>query len=728
MQRRKKTQEQIRIEEALKAFKRGWVLTPLRGKKPILKAWQKQDPPDLETVKKWARKGNIGLRTGEVSGVVVIDDDTADGSGAKTLGLPKTTTVVTGSERRHYYFKPPAKQLKNWVGKLAKDVDIRCDGGQVVFPGSLHPETGEPYYWAPGLSPEDAPLAMFPAHLVIRNTKKGRPRAAKRPRAARTQPSHSDMRRAEIMLRESCETIRLAANGERNDTLNREMFRLGGIVRVGLLDRCEVENQARKAAEDAGLEEDEIPKTIQSGLTAGMEENDSNVHDLLYAREGRLLKHLTDTGNAERLVELHGDNLRYCSAWKKWLAWDGRRWKPVSDNLVLSKTKDLIHQLYAESKECDDADSSRAIKVWAKRTESSTQRRAIIKLAQCEKGISIRLDELDCQPFALNCQNGTLQLESGKLGAHRREDYLTKIVDVDYVPEAKCSHWEAFLQRVLPNAQVRRYIQRAIGYSLSGDVSEQVFFLCYGEGANGKSTLFGTLTSVLGKDFAIQMAPEVLLAKRQRNHPTEQADLFGKRMALTGEIGQNVQLDEPLVKQLTGGDSIRARRMREDFWEFKPTHHLWLSTNQLPKIQGTDEAIWRRVVVIRFPVEIPNKERDRKLVDKLSLEREGILAWAVKGFKDWQARGLCEPTPVQQETKAYRFERDVLARFLMECVVDKKGAGIGATKLHDSYRVWCEDHDEDPMTQREFGKRLGQAGYKKKKSDGRMIYQNLTLN
>jgi len=276
----------LRVTEARKAHERGWALTPLRGKKPIHKDWTKAPRPTLAQVEAWAREGNIGLRTGQASGVVVVDDDTLDGSGAAALNLPVTPTVRTGSGKRHYYFKAPAESIKNSAGKLAGHVDVRGDGGQVVYPRSIHPETGKPYEWAPGLSPDDVPLAEFPREIVERLASKRSKKAT--PHNALLTDEQIERLRAYATggLEKAAERIAATPEGSRNDRLNREAFTFGGFVAAGLVAREEVVRALAEAAVRAGLSDDEASKTIEGGIAAG-EANPIDPHDLLRRLESR---------------------------------------------------------------------------------------------------------------------------------------------------------------------------------------------------------------------------------------------------------------------------------------------------------------------------------------------------------------------------------------------------------------------------------------------------------
>jgi P4 family phage/plasmid primase-like protien len=431
--------------------------------------------------------------------------------------------------------------------------------------------------------------------------------------------------------------------------------------------------------------------------------------ELVQHREFRL----TDTGNAERLAARFGRDLRYCYKWGTWLIWDGARWKVDEGGEVARMVKDTVRWIYAEAKAILDEEHRKAVAKHALKSEGAQQRANMLKLAQSEPDIPINSDQLDAQPWLFNCTNGTLDLRTGKLRGYLRKDYLTKRLDVAYDPRMPCPGWEAFLDRILASRrELIHFVQKAIGYSLTGNTQEQCFFILYGTGANGKSTLLDTLLALLGS-YAKQAAPDVLLSKSIDRHPTELADLMGARLVTAIETGEGRRLAENLVKQMTGGDRIKARFMRQDFFEFSPTFKLFLATNHKPQIRGTDYAIWRRIRLIPFTVTIPEEERDPTLLEKLRTELPGILAWAVRGCLAWQREGLKPPAEVTHATEVYRAEMDVLAAFLIDCCVVHRNARVKASELYHIYTQWCEDNGEQTENQRSFGMRLSERGFER---------------
>ena len=459
---------------------------------------------------------------------------------------------------------------------------------------------------------------------------------------------------------------------------------------------------------------------------AGVETHGNVAH--LPQRSGSAVN-LTDLGNAERLVEKHGADLRYCYAWEKWLVWDGRLWKVDDTGEVERKAKETVRAIYAEAAHAEGGDTRKALANHAKSSEARSRIEAMISLARSEPGIAVTPEELDADPWALNVFNGTVDLRSGELREHRREDLITKIAPVEYHPDATAPAWKAFLERVLPSEELCAFVQRASGYSATGDTSEQCLFINHGTGANGKSTYQEAISAALG-DYAMRAPTEMLLAKRSGGVPNDVARLKGARCVSASETEEGRRLAESLVKDLTGQDTITARFMRAEFFDFKPTHKLWLSTNHKPEIRGTDTAIWRRIRLVPWSVTIPPTEQNKKLPATLRHELPGILAWIVRGCLEWQRRGLQAPDEVRKATGAYRAEMDVLAGFVAECCEVSEHQRAYARELYAAYKRWCDETGERIESQKKFGGRLKERGFLNDRDSktGRSMWSGLALN
>jgi P4 family phage/plasmid primase-like protien len=416
---------------------------------------------------------------------------------------------------------------------------------------------------------------------------------------------------------------------------------------------------------------------------------------------------LTDLGNAERFVRDHGASVRYCYPWGKWLVWAGSRWRRDEAGQVHRLAKETVRSIYREASSAEDEDRRKALAKHAAASESEAKIRAMLELSKSELPISP--DELDADPWLFNTPNGTVDLRLGTLREHRREDLLTKMAGSEYRPDAAAPEWAAFLERVLPGDQLRAFVQRAAGYSATGDTSEQCMFIDHGSGANGKSTFQEALAAALG-DYAMRAPTEMLMAKRAGGVPNDVARLKGARFVAASETEEGRRLAESLVKDLTGQDTISARFMRAEWFDFRPTHKLWLSTNHKPEIRGTDPAIWRRIRLVPWSVAIPPAEQDRKLLEKLRRELSGVLTWIVRGCLEWQREGLKAPDDVRRATAAYRTEMDVLGAFLQECCIVDPDSNVAAKDLYAAYKLWCQENGERAETQRRVGARLTERG------------------
>jgi putative DNA primase/helicase len=314
----------------------------------------------------------------------------------------------------------------------------------------------------------------------------------------------------------------------------------------------------------------------------------------------------------------------------------------------------------------------------------------VLFLARSEPGIAINFLALDDRPMLFNCLNGTLDLESGTLRPHDPNDLVTRCAPVVFDPSAQCPLWIKFLIEIFGgDSELVDYIQRGLGYSMTGLIREAVLFFLFGTGRNGKGVFVSLIETLLG-DYAATMRSEFFMVAKGQEHPTEVGDLFGKRFASASEVEQGRRLAESRVKWLTGGDKLKARRMREDFWYFDATHKLWLSGNHKPRISGTDPAIWERIHLINFNQQYlaDDPRTDPALKDKLKAELGGILNWCLAGCFSWQRGGLCPPSVVTSATKTYREAEDVLGSFISECCELGEDLEVTAGTLHAKYKEW----------------------------------------
>lgn len=439
---------------------------------------------------------------------------------------------------------------------------------------------------------------------------------------------------------------------------------------------------------------------------------------------------LTQFGNAERFVDQHGRDLRYCHDWKEFLYWNGSCWTRDTTAHVHRLGVKTIRSMYREASEIDDDKERKMLAKWALQCETERHLNGMINLARHHSKLTVEAAQLDADPWLLNCANGVIDLRTGVLKHHHCDYLLMKRSAIKYDPDAACPVWEKFLNRIFAgDVELIHYIQKSVGYTLTGIISEQKFFFAYGTGANGKSTFFNVLMKLLG-DFALKTPTRTLMSRKEGdNSPTNDlARLRGQRLAVAAELEDGHRLSESVIKDLTGDDIITARYLYSEWFEFRPTHKVWMYGNHKPIIRGTDPGIWRRPQLIPFKVQIPDGEKDRKLGDKLAAELPGILAWAVRGCLLWQQEGLEPPAAVRDATQEYRAEMDVMGLFVADRCVIAPSAWATAGDLYDCYKEWCEETGEYQVSQRRFGMWLRDRGYERERGpNGRWRWRGIGI-
>jgi putative DNA primase/helicase len=409
----------------------------------------------------------------------------------------------------------------------------------------------------------------------------------------------------------------------------------------------------------------------------------------------------TDIGNADRLIDRHGEKIRYVPAWGRWTVWHPSegRWLRDESGWVAELAKETVNWSFANAEDSDD-------RKFAYTSASKEKRNSAISTAQSDRRVVVKASDFDAQPWFLSVLNGVVNLKTGKLIEANPDHLLTRQCPVEFDAEAEAPRWDQFLAEVAPDDELRAFLQRAVGYALTGDVREQKLFYLHGGGRNGKSTFIEIIQELLG-DHAIQ-APEGLLeATKNDKHLAEVARLHGSRLVVASELRKGKQIAEERVKQLTGGDRITARFLYKEFFEFAPTFKIWVASNYKPTVAGTDDGIWRRFALIPFEQKFEGINDDKGLKGKLLAELPGILAWAVRGCAAWQATGLAVPKIVQASTQSHRAESDPFGQFLSErCDLTSQSAWTRSGEITDCQRRWARVNGEPQMSSREVGKRL----------------------
>ncbi|MEU0150898.1 DNA primase family protein [Micromonospora fulviviridis] len=426
---------------------------------------------------------------------------------------------------------------------------------------------------------------------------------------------------------------------------------------------------------------------------------------------------------AERLVAAYGDRLRYAHG-LGWHIWDGARWAPDRDGAPQRAVWAVLrHALINEVPYLTEPARSQLV-ADVRRCETAAGVDGVLRIAANLRPVAVAAVQLDADPWLFNLPNGTLDLRTGELRAHDPADLITRVAGCGYEPHAAGPVFDRFLAEVLPDPDVRAFVQRLLGSAMFGQVRDHVLPILTGTGCNGKSTLVELVRDVFG-DYGIAAEPE-LLVERRGAHPTGQADLLGIRLATTTETDEGRRLAAATVKRLTGGDKIRARRMARDFFEFRPSHTIIMVTNDLPKVQGDDPAIWRRIMVVPFDVVITAV--DPELPDRLRLEMPAVLAWLLDGYRAWQAAGgLRPPATVLGTTQAYREASDPIGRFLEGRTRSAPGALVPARTMYNAWVAWCQANGEQAGSEVSFAAYMGRRGITKQRTRSGNKYVGVEL-
>jgi putative DNA primase/helicase len=723
--------EESVAEDALSYAALGWKVFPLHsvrdgtctcsnptctnpGKHPRTVHGLKDATTDPEQIRSWWEQwpdANVGIATGVESGLVVVDIDPRHAGTLEALGdyLP-TYTVRSGGNGWHLYFRYPDGMTirNNASGKLGQGIDIRGNSGYVVAPPSVH-ASGERYTWL-----ETGEIADLPEHLVAR-LQSTQPTANKH-REESTDPVTSE--RGRQWLERAVQRVCESGQG-RNDT--------------GFWLACQLRDAGIQQAEAEGLMAVYTDEVADAGDHTYTREEALASLSQAYGAEARepALRHpmvatpcpekeFTDAGNADRLARDYGDRIKYVREWG-WLAYEDGRWVRHAEGAVMRYAEACINDMLQEAARSMDRARRDDLLDHARRSFSQQRLRAMVELAKYRVGIEAHTDEFDTDPWLLNVQNGTVDLHTGTLRPYDPADRITKIVNVVYDPAAKAPRWEQFVREIfLDDENLVSYVQRAIGYSLTGSTQEQVFFLCYGAGANGKSTLLGVIAHILG-DYAKPLKADALLSSPYRNGSSadpEIAALVGSRFVSAQEPGGGA-FDAAKLKELTGGDAMQVRELHQMPFTFTPHFKLWLSTNELPDVKDTTTGIWRRIRQIPFNARFETKG-DPDLPAKLRAEAEGILAWMVAGAVAWAQQGLGEAQAVQEATREYREAEDPYLEFFQEVLVQAEVTEkVEGTEAYEAFQDWQRRVQALPLDLKGFYRQAEAHGYAKKRSNGK---------
>lgn len=683
-----------------------------------------------EQIEAWFGNGsryNIGIAV--PGGCVVLDIEDQEALswlGAMDYEVPTTATARTPRGGWHFWFRvPKGVKLRQGAGEIQEHIDTRVGGAGLVAaaPSVVHyPKTGHRgrYTWETKPSPEN--IADCPQWLIDLTIERPKTAPRERREAGGVIGAFNGAHTVEEIL-ERRGYQRDEHHRPAGDVVARYLApgSTSGLAGVIVFADGNVYSHHSKAhdplagdhAHDAfsAFTILEHGGNVQAAVRAAA--GDPKVREKMPPPPAEAGPSQSDLAYARTLCAMFGDELRHVVPWKKWLFWDGTRWA-VDDSGHAWRCAKAV------------ADATAAPGARPAKVESWNGMKAMLALAATEPGIAVSPDELDADPYLFNVSNGTLDLNTGKLRPHDRADLLTKVAGAAYDPAAKAPEFQSFMEEIQPDPAMRQFLARLFGHAMLGTVVEHVLAILYGTGANGKSTLSEAVCKAFG-DYARPVDPG-LLVDRGDAHPTGVASLFGLRLAMTHELDAGRRLAEATVKRLTGGDRIAARRMREDFWEFDPSHSIVMHTNHRPVVRGTDEGIWRRLRLVPFDVVIPEGERDVSLPDKLAAESDGILAWVFDGYQSWAEKGLCEPEAVTDATEEFRTDSDDLGRFIDERCVQHQMAHVQSSVLFNAWVEWCRQENVTPGSNKAFSTEVEKRGFEKHKSNGVWVWDGLGLH
>ncbi len=664
-----------------------------KGKHPRIKNWCEEATTDPDKIRGWwskAPSANIGIPMGERSGLVTLDVDTRHGGDqslealVKEHGeLPKTVTATTGGGGKHYVFKyTDDLALKNVVG-FRDGLDVRTQGGMIVAAPSMH-QSGKRYVWDEGISPFETQAAEMPDWLIAEIRKVGKKITSKKA------PSKTPAQKIK--------------EGGRNNHLASlaGALRRKGVGEEAILATLRAENADRL---DPPLDDENVIAIAHSIARYTPEDQDAQFK-------------LTDVGNAERFVAMFKDEVKYCAAYKKWFVWNGKYWEQ-DNGTIIEYAIHCVRSIYTDADMLPDGDRRKALIQHAIRSENGNKIKLLITLASGMREILIGAEDWDTDPMLLNCQNGTIDLLSGKLRPFRKEDYITRICSTEYDESVPTPLWTSLLETITKgDADLIHYMHKALGYALTGDTSEHALFVLYGTGRNGKSTFLNVFSKVMNT-YAQSTSSETFTQKKNEGVNNDVARLKGARFVTAIEMEENKRLSEALIKAMTGGDKLVTRFLYGEYFEYVPQFKVFLAANHKPIIRDTTNSIWARIKLMPFVNTFTEATRDKRYAEKImAKELPGILAWAVKGCLLWQKENIKDPPVIEKATAEYRAEMDSFAIFFEECCEVREGARVSNKTLRATYDEWCKDNGEYALTQRPFSQKLIEKGFVKKRIAG----------
>jgi len=674
----------------------------VNGKSPITTNGYKDASSDPNQIKIWWENhpnANIGLATGKDANLVVIDVDVKnDVGGMESLeqlenecGRFDTLMVHSPSGGRHYYFKYP--QGNPSIGcrtNLRSGIDIRANGGYIIAAGSTI--DGIPYQF----KDKDKEIAELPDELLkILTTKSIKPKS---------------ISRNQVYNASQKDDLMGIKKGRRDDTI----FKHSCVLRENDVPYNIAESQVLTIAHNCipPFSDNKAIKCLRSA----------------FSRVKPKPKNPTDVGNAERLIAAYGGDIRYVYEYKSWIYWEDNIWISDETGHMNRLAKQVAKSIFLEAENEENEDIQKRLYSHAFSSENLKRLSSMVDVATTEKGTTISQSTLDSDKYLLGVKNGTVDLKTGSLISSTKSQMITKQANVDFDVDANCPVWKnALSQMMAGDHDVVEYLQRAVGYSLTGDTREHLLFFLHGFGENGKSVFINIIQKLLN-DYAAQTPVSTIMKKAKGNIPNDIARLKGARFVSTTETEEDSRISDAEIKHMTGGDIVTARFLHKEYFEFTPQFKLWVSGNYKP-ILGEDHGIWRRVILIPFEVTFDEKTRDDQLENKLLQELPGILNWAIEGCIKWQNQSLKNnpPKKISNATNEYKSDNDRIDSWVYDCCLKDLSSSAKSTELYESFRNWAVANGESSMSHRTFSQKMVERRYAKKRTNAGVVFIGIKL-
>lgn len=746
------------IDAALRYRARGYMPIPVRAgtKEPLVAGWTDLRPSPAEISGLFAGEVSVGLSLGEASGWLVdVDLDCEEARRLAPEFLPATgaKTGRPGSPDSHWWYIAEGAKTRRYKDERGRGVivELRSTGAQTVVGPSLHP-SGERYTELDGdpagVDAADLQAAVERLKQAVMLERHGPPDdpppRSERPsdkavppaipdRSWRPHGPEQEIEERAVPMERRVERCRaylakcpdaISGAGGHDTTLRAacECFRFG-LDRTNARTVMDWFNVTKTGGEPWA--DKEIEHKLDDAEAKVREDNEFGVRLGQTARGGKSLEDTarlnTDVGNAARFVLRHGRGFRYSYQHGSWLVWDGCRWAWDLSGAAVAAAKNTALAILEDAKDGLGTEASERASHWSRKSQHLSRITAMLALAQPD--LAVVSDDLDAHPWLFNCRNGTIDLRTGVIRLHDPADLITRLAPVEYDPLADCPRFKTFLMRILGgDDELIAFARRWHGYCLTGDVRHQYLPIYYGEGNNGKSVLLDTISEVMG-DYAGEAPPDLLVVRKHAEHPTQVADLCGRRLVVASETEDGAELNLPLVKRLTGNLRLKARLMRQDYFEFTRTHKFVLATNHKPIVAESTEAAWRRILLVHFRVVIPPSERDPHLAETLRTEHPGILAWLVSGASE----ELSIPDTIRLATESYRGRANSFEEFLESECDFGDGTVTPSTDIAAAYEAWANEEGVAVLKGRSTGPALRARGCVQTKLNGARAWRGVSL-